>query len=258
LRREPAHLAGRFRRAAGVLLGVALSAVASAASAASCGSPPVVTLDIGHTPERPGAMSARGRTEYSFNRDLALDLEAALRATKAEVRLLNEQGDEISLTSRASQFGAIKLGIVISLHHDSAQARFLERGLIDGKTATFTRYPKARGYSIFVSGRSASFAASESLARAIGGALRQAGFKPSSHHADPIKGENRPFLDETLGVLRYDGLLVLRSARVPAVLFERGVIVNPEEELELESAARKARVVAALVNGISDFCRQAP
>jgi hypothetical protein len=33
------------------------------------------------------------------------------------------------------------------------------------------------------------------------------------------------------------------------------VIVNPEEELELESSARKARVVAALVKGISDFCR---
>jgi N-acetylmuramoyl-L-alanine amidase len=175
---------------------------------------------------------------------------------KIRAALLNEVGDEISLVSRARQFAAIKRGIVISLHHDSAQPRFLERGQIDGKPATFTRYPKAMGYSLFVSGRSVSFAASEGLARALGAALRHAGFRPSSHHADPIQGESRPFLDPKLGVFRYDGLLVLRLARVPAVLFEGGVIANPEEELVLEDPDRRAFMVAALANGIAAFCRE--
>jgi N-acetylmuramoyl-L-alanine amidase len=241
--------------AAGLL---ALHAASQAAPGISCGNPLTVTLDIGHTPERPGAISARGKTEYAFNRALALDLAESLQAHKAKVHILNEVGSEISLGRRAGRLGAVTDGIVLSLHHDSVQPQYLERQVVEGKVTQFTRYPKARGYSLFVSGRSPAFAASERLAFAIGTELRQAGFTPSMHHAEPIKGEGRPILDAKLGVFRYDALMVLKGARVPAVLFEAGVIANPEEELELESAARKARVVAALVNGISDFCRQAP
>jgi N-acetylmuramoyl-L-alanine amidase len=229
-----------------------------AAPGAGCGNPLTVTIDIGHTPERPGAISARGKTEYQFNRALALDLAEALQARKATVHILNEVGEEISLGGRSARLAAVSDGIILSLHHDSVQPKYLERQVVDGKATRFTRYPKARGYSLFVSGRSPAYAASERLASAIGGELRRAGFAPSMHHAEPIKGENRPVLDARLGVFRYDALMVLKGAHVPAVLFEAGVIVNPEEELELESAARKARVVSALVEGISSFCRQAP
>ena len=254
MRLKPPPILRRALAVAAFALGFWLIVAATPAFAVSCGSPSAVTLDIGHSPERPGAISARGRTEYSFNRDLALDLEAALRSNGTEVRLLNEKGLEISLTARARELSGVKRGIILSLHHDFVQPHYLEHGQIDGKPATFTRYPAARGYSIFVSGRSASFAASESLARALGAALRNAGFRPSSHHGDPIQGEGRPFLDPKLGVFRYDGLLVLRLARVPAVLFEAGVIANPEEELVLEDPDRRAFMVAAMVKGITSFC----
>jgi N-acetylmuramoyl-L-alanine amidase len=237
-----------------LLAALALGWPLNPASAAACGSPPSVTLDIGHTPERPGALSARGRTEYSFNRELALDLDAALRAKGIEVGLHNEAGDDISLGIRGTQLATVSRGVVLSLHHDSVQPVYLQRGLIGGKPSTFTRFPKARGYSIFVSGRSPSFAASDRFARSLGAALRQAGFRPSSHHAEPIKGENRPVLDAKLGVFRFDALIVLRSARVPAALFEGGVIVNPEEEAELEDPGRRALMVRALANGVAALC----
>ena len=54
-----------------------------------------------------------------------------------------------------------------------------------------------------------------------------AGEKPSLYHAEPIAGENRPLLDRRLGVHRFDGLAVLKTATMPAVLVEAGVIVNP-------------------------------
>lgn len=84
--------------------------------------------------------------------------------------------------------------------------------------------------------------------------LRIAGFTPSLHHAEPIKGENRPIIDAKLGVLRFDGLIVLKSARIPALLLEAGVIAHPEEELDLENGQLRGRMVAALVEGLRSFC----
>ncbi len=40
-------------------------------------------------------------------------------------------------------------------------------------------------------------------------------------------------IDEEAGVYRYDHLIVLHSAHMPAVLLEAGSIVNRQEELEL-------------------------
>ena len=37
-----------------------------------------VALDVGHTPERPGTLTARGRTEYEFNLHLAESIRSVL------------------------------------------------------------------------------------------------------------------------------------------------------------------------------------
>lgn len=223
------------------------------AAGAICGNPPSVTLDIGHTLNRPGAISARGKTEYAFNRTLALDLAAGLVREKVKVGILNEAGDEISLSNRARRLGAIERGIILSLHHDSVQKIYLQHGgVIKGNALRFSRH--AKGYSLFVSGRSEAFEESQRLAVTIGRELRTAGFAPSMHHAEPIRGENRPVLDPELGLFRFDGLSVLRAARVPAILFEAGVIANPEEEFDLGNPVLRGRMVAALTKGITAFC----
>ena len=82
------------------------------------------------------------------------------------------------------------------------------------------------GFSIFVSQRNPRYEESLRCAKAIGEALVAAGEKPSLYHAEPIAGENRPLLDRRLGVHRFDGLAVLKTATMPAVLVEAGVIVN--------------------------------
>jgi N-acetylmuramoyl-L-alanine amidase len=42
------------------------------------------------------------------------------------------------------------------------------------------------------------------------------------HHAEPVAGESRELIDRALGIYRYDELAVLRTATMPAVLFEAG------------------------------------
>ena len=79
-----------------------------------------------------------------------------------------------------------------------------------------------------------------------------AGFTPSRYHADPGMGSAREFADEVNGVHFYDALAVLRHARMPALLFEAGVIVNRDEEAMLGRADSRRTIAAALAQAIAD------
>jgi N-acetylmuramoyl-L-alanine amidase len=74
---------------------------------------------------------------------------------------------------------------------------------------------------------------------------------PSLYHADPIPGENKPFADKRNGVHYYDNLIVLKTARSPAVLLEAGVIVNRDEELRMRSAETQRLVGGAVARGLA-------
>ena len=223
----------------------------------ACGDKIPVVIDIGHSPRNSGAVSARGKPEYLFNKRLVGELAAALRSDgRFESRILNEAGAEMPLPERARAVRAIRQGVFLSVHHDSAQSIYLESWVFERTRQRFSG--RFAGYSLFVSGRSEVYEASKSLARSLGTRLREAQFAPSFHHAENIPGERRPVLDETAGVFRYDGLAILRQARVPAVLIEAGVIVNPLEELELEKPEFRARFVEAIKQGITSYCASRP
>ncbi len=81
-------------------------------------------------------------------------------------------------------------------------------------------------------------------------------FAPSRYHAEPIPGENRPFADEANGVHYFDNLAVLRTASVPALLFEAGVIVNRAEELRMRDSAVRQRIAGAIVSVVGTCLRQ--
>jgi len=134
------------------------------------------------------------------------------------------------------------------VHHDSVQPHFLETWEFDRVERAFSdRYS---GFSLFVSRKNRSLARSLACASAIGEALRRAGFSPSLYHADPIPGENKPFADKRNGVHYYDNLIVLKTARTPAVLLEAGVVVNRDEELKLQSEEVRKRIAAAVADGL--------
>jgi len=59
-------------------------------------------------------------------------------------------------------------------------------------------------------------------------------------------------------VYAFDDLVVLKTATMPAVLVECGVIVNPKEEEALLTKDRQATITAAIVRGIRDHFAKAP
>jgi N-acetylmuramoyl-L-alanine amidase len=69
-----------------------------------------------------------------------------------------------------------------------------------------------------------------------------------------MRNRRRELLDADAGVYRYDQLVVLKEARMPAVLLEAGSIINRQEELELGTPERRAKTSAAIVTAVEDFC----
>jgi len=206
-----------------------------------------IAVDVGHYREKPGVISARGVTEFEYNRQLALEVAEALRRADHKTLLIGDDGLAENLGSRAPR--ARGMDLFISIHHDSVQPRFLSSWDIDGETLLYSDL--FSGFSLFVSRLNSHTESSLKCASAIGSALRDAGFTPSRYHADPIVGENRPFADEANGVHYFDNLAVLKTASIPALLFEAGVIVNRDEELRLRDPAVHQRIAGAIAGAVS-------
>jgi len=215
------------------------------AASAAAGAP-LVAVDVGHYVAEPGAISARGRPELDFNRDLAAVIRNALQAGGARVLLIGADGDMAVLSRRTA--AARGADLFLSVHHDSVQPHYLEEWPHEGEIRRYS--DRFAGFSLFVSRRNPQLGASLECASAIGASMRRAGFAPSLYHAEPIPGEAKPFADRANGVHYYDNLAVLHTATQAAVLFEAGVIVNRAEELALREPATQARIAAAVADGV--------
>jgi N-acetylmuramoyl-L-alanine amidase len=214
---------------------------------------PLVAVDVGHYLAEPGALSARGRPELEFNRDLAIELARALEARGLGVQLIGANGDMNVLSRRTA--AAREASLFLSVHHDSVQPHYLEEWEHAGDVRRFS--DRFAGFSLFVSRRNPHFERSLACASAIGTQLRAMGFAPSLYHAEPIPGESKPFADRTNGIHYYDNLVVLHRASQPAVLVEAGVIVNRAEELVLREPGTHRLIAAAMAEG-ARACLGAP
>ncbi|MGH7909227.1 MAG: N-acetylmuramoyl-L-alanine amidase, partial [Thermodesulfobacteriota bacterium] len=202
-----------------------------------------IAVDVGHYLKELGVISARGVIEFDYNLRLALEISDSLRRAGHGTLLIGDDGMAEELGKRAPR--AAGMDLFVSIHHDSVQPRFLSSWESGGEMFLYS--DQFSGFSLFVSRLNSHTEASLKCASAIGAALRDAGFVPSRYHADPIVGENRPFADEANGVHYFDNLAVLKTASIPALLFEAGVIVNRDEELRMRDSAVRKRIVDAVV-----------
>lgn len=214
-----------------------------------------VVLDVGHTVEVPGAMSARGVPEYTFNLQLAQDTKAALVAAgfaKTEL-MITSKPPPLGLFERAFRANAMAADLFIAIHHDSVPDSLLQSWQYNGQPQRFNA--NYSGYSIFVSEDNAARAASLEFGKLLGAALQARGLGYTPHYTLALmRNRARELLDADAGIYRYDQLVVLKETRMPAVLLEAGSIVNREDELALASPARRALESAAIASAVEEFC----
>jgi len=113
-----------------------------------------IVLDVGHTAESEGAISARNVSEFVYNLRLARRIEEKLKAEGfAETRLLLTEGKaRRSLVKRVDAANDLRADLLLSIHHDSVPNKFLEDWEFEGKKSRFS--DRFSGYSVFVSQQS--------------------------------------------------------------------------------------------------------
>ena len=195
-----------------------------------------VAVDVGHSHLNPGVVSVTGLPEFEYNRNLAYKVRERLEAAGVRVRMIGERGDFDVLHERT--LAARGADLFVSIHHDSVQERYLPVA------------DRFAGFSLFVSRNNPQVGKSRECASAIGAEMLKAGYSRSLYHADPILGESRPFADEANGVHYFDNLAVARTATMPALLFEAGVLVNRTEEARLARPETQAAMANAIAQGV--------
>ncbi len=214
-----------------------------------------VVVDVGHTIDAPGALSARGVPEYAFNLQLAADIKHALidAGFDKTVLLITAAAPPAGLVQRASRANAMRADLFLSIHHDSVPDNLLETWEHEGHANHFS--DRFNGYSIFISKDNADRSGSLAFARLLGRELKAHGLEYTPHYTLAVMGRHRrELIDAEAGVYRYDQLVVLRATRMPAVLLEAGSIINRQEEAEMAGSERRSLISAAAAAAVEDFC----
>jgi N-acetylmuramoyl-L-alanine amidase len=214
-----------------------------------------VLIDVGHTARSPGADSARGVPEYEFNLKLADVIAQSLHEAGFDktVRLVTSGTRMASLFERAASANHLNADLFISIHHDSVPDNLKETWQYGGTKHSYS--DRFSGYAIFVSNDNADRAASFAFAHLLGQELQKRGLHYTPHYTLPLMGRYRhDLIDEEAGVYRYDHLIVLHTAHMPAVLLEAGSIINRQEELELATPERRLTVAGAVTAAVEEFC----
>jgi N-acetylmuramoyl-L-alanine amidase len=221
---------------------------------------PRIVLDAGHGGAQEGALGPGGLFEKALALQLALELKAELERSGAEVLLTREQDVLLPLADRVSFANHARPDLFLSLHANSMPTRKL-RAQVEGIQTFFL--------SASASGEDALRTASQENAGAA-----TAGAAPAQRDtlafilADLQRGEahvdsarlayvvHRRLVASTgavdLGVQQAP-FYVLMGVEAPAVLVEVGFISHPTEGRRLGDPAYRARLVAALGEGIRAF-----
>jgi N-acetylmuramoyl-L-alanine amidase len=214
-----------------------------------------VVIDVGHTVEVPGALSARGTPEYDFNLKLAQQIEQALHGSGFDqaALMITDKAPPQGLIERAARANAMAADLFIAIHHDSVPDNLLRSWDFQGAQLSYNDdFP---GFAIFISAGNADARGSLQFGSLLGTELQARGLHYTPHYTLALMGHRRrQLVDARAGVYRYDQLVVLRATRMPAVLLEAGSIINREEELELAKPERRALISAAVTAAVGEFC----
>jgi N-acetylmuramoyl-L-alanine amidase len=209
---------------------------------------PLVLIDPGHGGQDPGATALSGEVnEKELTLQIARELRHRLAANgRVRIAMTRDSDRYLTLDQRSALARRLGASLYVSLHMDSAPN------------------PLARGASIYSLSDVASDAEAERLAnvensavaRAAGsdGSLRailsdlavRSQMTASANFAERLVRNSAGRIELRPQPHRFADFHVLRSAGVPAILFEAGYISNVEDEAMLRSAEQRSAIVRAL------------
>ena len=218
----------------------------------------IFVLDVGLTPEVPGAISARGVSEFEFNRNLAKQIEQKLidtgfTRTALIVTIFPSRPGLLSASRRPK----LPADLFVSIHHHLWCRRYSGTVGIPRK-ANALPADRFKGHSrIFVSYDNPWGRGSRQFANLLGSESScLATLQYTPHYTEALMpGYCRELIDADAGVYRYDKLVVLRATRMLGRCCSRpGSIVNRDEDPMESAESQEAAISEGAAAAIDKFC----
>ena len=217
-----------------------------------------VVIDPGHGGKDPGTMSG-----YVVEKDVVLSVGLLLRdkleARGINVEMTRDDDTFVSLEDRAAFAVPSKDNLFVSLH-----ANATGRGDAEGiETWVFGEQQDDSLIDLAVLengggevGRTRTARAQETAASIDGDLLREENLAYSTVLADNVQGDLVDVTGSTDRGVKKNYFVVIRNARVPAVLVELGFVDSPDEGPKLAEEGYQDTLAEALADGIEAFLAQ--
>jgi N-acetylmuramoyl-L-alanine amidase len=217
-----------------------------------------VVIDPGHGGEDPGAVS-----DYIAEKDLVLSvglmLKEKLEARGVNVEMTRDDDTFVELEDRARFAVPSQHNLFISLHAnatETAGAEGIETWVFgepqDDSLIELAVLENGGGDL----GRERTVRAREAAASIDGDLLREENLVYSTVLAESVQHDLVGSTGSANRGVRENYFVVLREARVPAVLVELGFVDHAEEGPKLADAAYQQRLAEALADGVEAFLAQ--
>ncbi len=216
---------------------------------------PLVVIDAGHGGFDPGATGPGGVVE----KDVVLPMALALRDRLLElgavrVALTRESDRFLPLESRVALAESLEPDLFVSIHADSApveEARGANVYVLSPRASDAEAMALARDFNAASGEAGAGDAALGDVEAVLAELARRETSLGSARIADRLETRVRAAMPVHGKFRRGANLVVLRSARMPSILFEAGYISNVDDAARIGSESGRNAIVDAMAGAIT-------
>lgn len=225
----------------------------------------IVAIDAGHGGDDPGAIGASGTHEKTITLNVARELARMVDAQPGMKAFLVRDGDYfIPLENRYKKAREAKADLFVSIHADACPGACGARGASvwvlspRGATSEAARWLAAKENASDLVGGVSLDDKDNTLAAVLLDLSQGATMEASAAIAQIVLKALGKIGPTHRGHVEKANFVVLRSPDVPSILVETAFITNPSEEKRLTDPEHRAKLAAAVVDGIKAYFTQTP
>ncbi|HLS84114.1 MAG TPA: N-acetylmuramoyl-L-alanine amidase [Arenimonas sp.] len=225
----------------------------------------VIAIDAGHGGKDPGAIGPSGKREKDVTLAVARELARLIDADPGmQAYLVRDSDVFIPLQQRYMSAREAQADLFISVHADAAHNRSAAGASVyvlslRGASSEAARWLADQENAADLVGGVELDARDRNLAAVLLDLSQNATMRVSDDIASQVLGALKGVGKAHKPQVERANFVVLRSPDVPSMLVETGFISNPGEESKLSDPKYRARLAAAIVDGVRNyFSLQAP
>jgi N-acetylmuramoyl-L-alanine amidase len=219
----------------------------------------IIAIDAGHGGEDPGAIGKYGTREKDVVLAIARELTSKINAEPGMKAVLTRNGDYfVPLRDRMRRARAQAADLFVSIHADSIRDRRIDGSSVyilsqRGATDEASRWLAERENASDLIGGVSLDDKDDVLASVLLDLSQSASLSASQVAAERVLRQLNRVGEVRKPQVQQARFMVLKSPDIPSMLVETAYISNPQEELRLRAQSHRAKLAAAIHQGVHDY-----